>query len=646
MTAPTATSFDRNQADLCRELDRVYAALTGGARQPAAPVDAQDGAEALALNRVCQVFGLTPFERDVLLLCAGVELEARFGEGCASAQNDSRMTWPTFSLALNVLPGAHWSAVSPDRPLRLWRLVTAGDGAGLVRSPLRISERILHYLAGVPCVAHRLEGLIRPLEHSESAVPESYTACAASAAHYWAAGVKHGSPLRPVLLVGRRSSDQRTVVAEVCRLLDLPCAVLLASELPANPEERALIARLWNRETLLTGALLFVRTAGAEAHEAARLASFLEWIAGPVAVEVKDGSDAERLDGFRIAVPPLAARERKAIWVESLGDTHGAMNGSLDRIADYFDLDAAAIRLSGEVAREAAAREPEADVGRLAWQACRVHARRSFEGLARRIQPTAGWDDLVLPELQTDTLRQIAAQVRQRPQVHGKWGFAERYSRGLGVTALFSGASGTGKTMAAEVVAAELDLDLYQIDLSGVVNKYIGETEKNLRRIFDAAEDSGAVLLFDEADALFGKRSEVRDSHDRYANLEVSYLLQRMESYHGLAILTTNMKHALDSAFVRRIRFIIQFPFPGAAERKQIWQRVFPSRTPVAGLDFARISQLNVAGGMIRNIATNAAFLAADQGAAVGMEHILRAARVEYAKLDRPLTPAETGGWA
>ncbi|HUI56737.1 MAG TPA: ATP-binding protein [Bryobacteraceae bacterium] len=646
MTAPIATFYDRNQAGLCRELDRVYAALTGGAtQQPAAPVAAQDVSEALALNRVCQIFGLTPFERDVLLLCAGVELEARFAEACAAAQNDSRLIWPTFSLALNVLTGAHWSAVSPDRPLRLWRLVATGEGAGLVRSPLRISERIVHYLAGVLCTEQRLEGLVRPLEHNESAVPESYAACAAMAAHYWA-GVKHGSPLRPVLLAGRRSSDQRTVVAEVCRALDLPCAVLLASELPANVEERALIARLWNRETLLTGALLFVRTAGAEAHEAARLASFLECIGGPVAVEVKDGSDAERLDGFRIAVPPLAARERKAIWVESLGDVRGAMNGSLDRIADYFDLDAAAIRLSGEVAREAAAREPEADVGHLAWQACRVHARRSFEGLARRIQPTATWDDLVLPELQIDTLRQIAAQVRQRPQVHGKWGFAERYSRGLGVTALFSGASGTGKTMAAEVVAAELDLDLYQIDLSGVVNKYIGETEKNLRRIFDAAEDSGAVLLFDEADALFGKRSEVRDSHDRYANLEVSYLLQRMESYHGLAILTTNMKHALDSAFVRRIRFIVQFPFPGAAERKQIWQRVFPERTPVAGLDFARISQLNVAGGMIRNIATNAAFLAADQGAPVGMEHILRAARVEYAKLDRPLTPAETGGWA
>jgi SpoVK/Ycf46/Vps4 family AAA+-type ATPase len=199
--------------------------------------------------------------------------------------------------------------------------------------------------------------------------------------------------------------------------------------------------------------------------------------------------------------------------------------------------------------------------------------------------------------------------------------------------------------MAAEVIAHELQLDLYQIDLAGVVSKYIGETEKNLRRIFDAADDSGAVLLFDEADALFGKRSEVRDSHDRYANLEISYLLQRMEAYRGLAILTTNMKHALDPAFLRRLRFLVQFPFPGEAERRQIWERVFPSQAPVGRLDFARIAKLNVPGGLIRNMATHAAFLAAEQGTEIGMQHVLAAARVEYAKLERPLTPAETGAW-
>jgi SpoVK/Ycf46/Vps4 family AAA+-type ATPase len=200
--------------------------------------------------------------------------------------------------------------------------------------------------------------------------------------------------------------------------------------------------------------------------------------------------------------------------------------------------------------------------------------------------------------------------------------------------------------MAAEVLAQELRLDLYRIDLSQVVNKYIGETEKNLRRVFDAAEDGGAILLFDEADALFGKRSEVKDSHDRYANIEVSYLLQRMEAYRGLAILTTNMKEALDTSFLRRIRFVVQFPFPDAAQRSGIWRRVFPADTPTEQLDVGRLSRLNVAGGSIRNIAMYAAFLAADAGEPVRMGHLLRAARAEYAKLERPLTEADIGGWA
>jgi SpoVK/Ycf46/Vps4 family AAA+-type ATPase len=244
------------------------------------------------------------------------------------------------------------------------------------------------------------------------------------------------------------------------------------------------------------------------------------------------------------------------------------------------------------------------------------------------------------------TLQQIVIHMRQRAVVHQQWGFAERYSHGHGLSALFAGGSGTGKTMAAEILARELDLDLYQIDLASMVSKYIGETEKNLRRVFDAAEESGAVLLFDECDALFGKRSEVRDSHDRYANLEVSYLLQRMDSYRGVAVLTTNMHHALDAAFIRRIRFIVQFPFPDAASRARIWKGVFPQPAPLDALDFQQLSQLNVPGGVIRNIATHAAFLAAEEGGAIGARHVLEASRIEYAKMDKPLTAAETRGWS
>jgi SpoVK/Ycf46/Vps4 family AAA+-type ATPase len=210
---------------------------------------------------------------------------------------------------------------------------------------------------------------------------------------------------------------------------------------------------------------------------------------------------------------------------------------------------------------------------------------------------------------------------------------------------LFHGPSGTGKTLAAEVLAAELGLDLYRIDLSQVVDKYIGETEKNLRRLFDAADAGGAVLLFDEADALFGRRSEVKDSHDRHANIEVGYLLQRLESYRGLAILTTNLRDALDGAFLRRLRFVVEFPFPDAAQRRELWRRTFPPGTPTEGLDWERLARLGVAGGHIRNIALGAAFLAADANEPVRMAHVQRAARAEYTKLKKPCTELEGAGW-
>jgi len=251
----------------------------------------------------------------------------------------------------------------------------------------------------------------------------------------------------------------------------------------------------------------------------------------------------------------------------------------------------------------------------------------------------------VLPPRATTLLRGIVDEVRGRARVYDDWGFAER-TGGLGIAALFAGSSGMGKTMAAEVIAAELDLDLYRVDISSIVSKYIGETEKHLRVLFDAAEDGGAILLFDEADALFGRRSDVKDSHDRYSNIEVSYLLQRIETYSGLAILTTNMKAALDEAFVRRLRFIVDFGFPAEAERLRLWRGAFPPDTPVDALDHRRLAQLTIGGGAVRNIALAAAFIANARSEPVGMALIAEAVRREYAKQGRVPTRAELEGWA
>jgi hypothetical protein len=417
--------------------------------------------------------------------------------------------------------------------------------------------------------------------------------------------------------------------------------VTAASDLPAGAHERALAARLWEREVVLSRGVLLVETdedADPDLHR--RLRAFADEIATGLLVGSQDVIRLGRRPAVRIDVDRPTRAEQRAYWDDLLRGLGVSPNESLDALTAQFDLPLHAIEAA--TAQATSTGEP---LGPALWQACRSQARPRLDDLAQRIETLAGWEDLVLPPFQVETLRAIAAQVRQRRHVYEDWGFAAKSARGLGISALFEGPSGTGKTMAAEVLARELELDLYRIDLSQVVSKYIGETEKNLRRVFDAAETGAVVLLFDEADALFGKRTQIRDSHDRYANIEVSYLLQRMEAYRGLAILTTNQRDAVDEAFMRRIRFVVAFPFPDAAHRAEIWRRVFPAETPVASLDLPALSGVSLAGGTIRNIALAAAFLAADEGVSVGMPHLARAAVRECAKLEQPLGEAEVAGW-
>jgi hypothetical protein len=634
----TASSMTGAPETLSGALDRVYQSLTGAGRDCAAPADPPVRCEEpwQALQRLTALFGLSPFERDLLVLCAGHALESRFAAACDTAPSGDRAGWPTFGLALAVLDNPHWSAVTAVGPLRYWQLIDV-DRGNLLQAPLHIDERILAFLIGAPAIDERLTALARPV----LAAPAPAGAAVRAGARYWA---RLPAPREPLLLIGRERSARQAAFSGICEASGLAPYFIDATDIPAAATEREALARLWTREAALTGAALCLRTE--ECDSLRNVVAWLEHTEAPLAVEVRPGTPAERLDGLRLHVPTLSTAERRDAWIRDLGPLAQRMNGYLDRIAEYFHFDEPAIRLSAAAVREAAddstADGAPTDLGQAGWRICREHARRSLETLAQRVDARACWDDLVLPAAQVETLRQIAIQVRQRAVVNDRWGFAAKHARGVGMTALFTGSSGTGKTMAAEILAAELDLDLYKVDLATVVSKWIGETEKNLRAIFDGAEQSGAVLLFDEADALFGKRSEVRDSHDRYANLEISYLLQLMESYRGVAILTTNMAHALDPAFLRRIRFVVRFPFPDPAARAGIWRRVFPAATPVGDLDFDRLAQLNVTGGAIRNIAMHAAFLATDDSMRVEARHILAAARIEYAKLDKPLTAAET----
>jgi hypothetical protein len=638
---------DEAPETLSGTLDRVYRSLTRAPQAPADTPQADSPGHAdepwYALEHLRALFGLSSFERDLLVLCAGPIMQSRFISGCAAALDDTRFTGPTFGLAMTILDDPHWSALSPDRPLRYWQLVDIGVG-DLLQAALRIDERILQFLIGVPAFDERLRALARPIAADTGpadAGPFPQPHAVSTGANYWQENLAGREPL---LLIGGQRSDRQGAFVRICQRRDLRPYCLDAGDIPTAAVEREQLARLWSREAALTGAALYVRTGDCDSIR--NVSAWLELTDAPIAIEVQPGTAAEQLDGLRLHLAAPSAGERKDAWTQGLGPLAQRMDGYLDRIAEYFHFDEPTIRRSAAAIRETAAAGDGTDPGELGWRICREYARRSLDTLAQRVDAQARWDDLVLPAQQVDTLRQIAIHVRHRAVVNDQWGFAGKHARGLGLSVLFAGGSGTGKTMAAEILAAELDLDLYKVDLAAVVSKYIGETEKNLRAIFNGAEQSGAILLFDEADALFGKRSEVRDSHDRYANLEISYLLQQMESYRGVAILTTNMQHALDPAFMRRIRFIVQFPFPDAGARARIWRCIFPAATPLAELDFNQLAQLNIAGGVIRNIAMHAAFLAADDSLVVQARHILAAARTEYAKINKPLTAAETRGLA
>lgn len=594
-----------------------------------------------ALQTLCVAFGLSPFERNLLLLCAGIELDSTFAACCAAAQGDPRKLYPTFSLALAALPGAHWSALSPSSSLRRWRLIEVTGHEGLVAAPLRIDERVLHFLTGVNHLDDRLQALVEPVP-APPELPSSQLELVGRIAQLWANSEKQISPV--VQLCGPDGIGRRAVAALACREIGLRLHALRCPDLPVPATERESLARLWEREAMLSHSALLIEADEMDAVDQARtLLPFLENVQGILLVSRREPLRPWRRPIVRFDVRKPTSTEQKQLWRKALGRDFGRLNGQVENVVSQFCLGSRNIEAACAVLGSRLGDKEE--LGRKLWDACRVQSRARMDDLAQRIEPAATWKELVLPEAQRQLLREIAAQVRQRNKVYNDWGFAGKGERGLGMSALFAGSSGTGKTMAAEVLALELRLDLFRIDLSSVVNKYIGETEKNLRRLFDAAEEGGAILLFDEADALFGKRSEVKDSHDRYANIEVSYLLQRMEAYRGLAILTTNMRSALDPAFLRRLRFIVQFPFPDATQRAEIWRRIFPTNTPTKKLDLQKLSRLNVAGGNIRNVALNAAFLAADAGEPVLMTHLLRAARSEYAKLEKPLSESEIEGW-
>jgi ATPase family associated with various cellular activities (AAA) len=578
--------------------------------------------------RLRSLFGLSAFEAELLVVAAGIEIDAALHDAIARAQGtpSREPVRLAFSLALSILPEPHWDAVSPLGPLRYWSLADLDTTGGLAHATLRIDERVLHYLTGVGAFDPYLAGIVRVDDVSSfaGAVDERCLQIARELAIV----------REPLVMLHNGMTDAahrraaRTLAAGACRHAGLRPLWVDTYALPPDARELEDVARRVDREAaLVTGAVVLALDPDAP-HTVAAV-RFVASLRSPVvtigALSAHQLVELPRREARRFDVAADAAS------IDAV--TSHAVRRATERALTQFHVDTGVL----DQALAGIDGDDERLEGRV-WDALREASRGGLDTLAQRIDVDTTFEDLIVPPAVASQLREITAQLRHRRQVHDEWGFGRRHRRGLGIAALFTGESGTGKTLAAEAIADAARLDLYRIDLATVVNKYIGETEKNLARLFDAAERSGAVLLFDEADALFGKRSEVKDSHDRYANIEVAYLLQRIETYRGLAILTTNMKGALDRAFLRRIRFIVQFPFPDEAARDEIWRLHLPSRAPLGAIDYAALAKLPLSGGHIRSVAVNAAFRAAERGGAIEQSDLVGAARAEFAKLERPFT--------
>lgn len=593
---------------------------------------ATSGDRTSALERVVARFGLDDLERAVVVLAAGVELDEAFRERCKSMLSTVHGT-PTVAAMMSLSPHARWSAFAPNGRLRRHRIVDVTRGPSLAQSLVRLEERVLYTLVGADDdVEDELLGSFITRVARGATLRGAY----ADDVSRVVAGIRAPKQdgVAACVITGLDPADRREVAHRVAVELGAALFVAQAAELPRAPTDRALLSALWAREARLRDAILLVEQDDIESDGA--VAAWLRRAEARTIVSAANVGPALGGLARSVELARPTSREQRALWTSVLAEVAPEACAEIGAIVSQFDMGPARIvaateRLAADVPRS------ETEAHEALWRACRSQMRPRLEHLAERVVSRADWSTLVLPPAPLDLLRQIVAHARRRAEVLDDWGFGGEGARGLGLAALFVGPSGTGKTLAAEVIARAIGLDLYRVDLSQVVSKYIGETEKNLARIFDAADDGSAVLLFDEADALFGKRSETKDSHDRYANIEVGYLLQRIEAYRGVALLTSNFRSAIDKAFLRRFRFLVEFPFPDATMRAAIWRRMFPPEMPSQGLDFAALAKLHVPGGNIRTIALNAAFLAADERCPVGMRHVARAARAELAKLERPV---------
>ena len=613
------------------------------------------------LQALAELFELDTFSLDALLVCVAPELDLRYERLYGYLQDDVTRKRPTVDLILRLLRPAgditiaDREALGPAGPLLSSGLATLADPAAaawpLLARPLRPDERITSFLLGSDDTDGRIASF------AELCDPAGAPA-AAGLPPDLVGGLSRllSNQLTPIVyLNGGSAANRRAVVRAACAAAELPLLRIgLRALLESDPNAAGL--PLARREAQLQRAVLCLDEMDElirdQAERAQARTAVRELLARPPLPVVMLG-DAHwepsilvpGLAALRLEMPRIGTEARVQVWHDRLdGQLNGEERLAVQALSEQYRLDEEGVRAAvGGAQLQAAWRGMSAISSDDLRTAARAIAAPPLEGLAKRVSPRYGWDDIVLTADASAQLREICGRLHHQVTVLEGWGFGRKHARRMGATALFAGQPGTGKTMAAEILAGEMGLELYRIDLSAVVSKYIGETEKNLERIFQIAEQGDAVLLFDEADALFGKRSEVKDAHDRYANVEIAFLLQRLESYDGLGILTTNLRGNLDEAFVRRLDFAIEFPMPDEPERLQIWTRALPPEAPLGpDVDLPFLARkFKLAGGHIRNIALGAGFLAAADEGAIEMKHLVRATRREYQKIGKLIAEAD-----
>jgi SpoVK/Ycf46/Vps4 family AAA+-type ATPase len=626
----------------------------------------------LPLAQLARCFRLSEFEQQALLICLAPQIDARYEKLYAYLQNDITQKSPSVDLILSLLCQSleerlrHLPYLQASAALRRCHLIESSEnaaGGSAARHSFQADSRIVNYILGDRAIDPRLSTYLRtlpPLSWEDVVAGEALRNRLQTLLQ---AILQTEIDDRPALFFyGRSGVGKKTIAQALCGLVGVTLAIVDLRPLLRAPETFAEKVRMILRESLLQPCALYFDNAerledidGDDAALLLRLAQEIRALGWLNFLGSEKSAPAELVGAlpiWAIEIPAPDFAAQKMLWKIHLDDVvEEGKWPDLDHLTARFDLTGGQIARAVLRARQSAlVRDPETAEVTLddLFSASRVQSQPKLSALARKIEPKFRWGDLVLPGDQTLQLRELAGQVNRRRIVMGEWGFANKLSLGQGLNSLFAGPSGTGKTMAAEVMANDLGLDLFKIDLSAVISKYIGETEKNLSRIFTEAEHSNAILFFDEADALFGKRSEVRDSHDRYANIEIAYLLQKMEEYEGITVLATNLRQNIDEAFTRRIRFIIEFPFPDEEYRLRIWQGVWPTETPLAPeVDlYFMARQFRLTGGSIRNIALTAAFLASGNGQIVDMKHLLMATKREFQKMGKVIREDEFGHYA